>query len=125
MINSNVLILYLFLLISGIAGCVEKKIVKRKVLLDVTKYNKINFQGMRGEKVSIKFNGTFSGNIKFAMISSANKLTAKNFTVFKNSMNLDIGTVKIYQDDTGFIWYIRPKNVTAGKIEMIMTEYRN
>jgi len=85
----------------GITSCGIKQIEKN-IEIDITKYNKKSFNGLRGEKFSIKLNGKFSGSIKFAMVSNSNKLTAKNFTVFKDSINVNMGEIDIYQDNTGF-----------------------
>lgn len=120
MTNSRLFILLIFLITFG---CGNEKVNEKRISVDVTKPYKLSFIGMYGDKVHTKINGKFSGSIKVAMVGSSNKLTEGNFSVFKDSINLDIGMFNIYQDRTGFIWHVKPDKTTGGKILISMTEY--
>lgn len=123
MTNLRTIILLLLLSSYGILGCGTKKIEKN-IILDVSKFNKIIFTGMEGDKISIKFKGVFTGRIKKAMIGNADKLTAGNFTIYKNYIDFDTGSMTIYQDNTGFTWYIRPIDSVKGNISVCIKEER-
>ncbi|KAA6441428.1 hypothetical protein FEM33_02650 [Dyadobacter flavalbus] len=123
MTNLRTIILLLLFSFYGILGCGIKKIEKN-IILDVSKYNKIKFTGMEGDEISIKFKGVFTGRIKKAMTGNSDKLTAGNFTIYENSIDFDMGTMTIYQDNTGFTWYIRPVGPAKGKISVSIIESR-
>ncbi len=121
MTNSRMLILFCLIII---LGCGNENGIEKRIVHDVTRFNRFSFKGLRGEKVHFKINGRFSGSIKFAMIGSSNKLTEKDFSIYRDSINLDIGILNIYEDHTGFTWYVRPVNATNGKVLISITEYR-
>ncbi|AUD01370.1 hypothetical protein [Spirosoma pollinicola] len=118
--NSKLLILLNLL---GFSGCEQEKGVEKRILLDVTKSSKISFIGKSGDKVYTRINGKFSGSIKIAMVGNNDKLTDSSFTIFKDSINLNIGKHDIYQDNTGIIFYVKPNKNASGKILLSMTEY--
>ena len=108
-----------------IFGCGNKKEIEKHFLLNITNYNKVSFRGSAGDKVNFRIRGKFRGSINFEMIGSRIFLTKGDFKIYKDSINLNIDQAKIYQDGTGFDWYVRPVSAPNGKVLISITEYRN
>ena len=112
-------------MVLALASC-RSKVIRRDLILDVTKPYKIPFFGKEGEKFGVNIKGQFVGQIKVGAVAYGNILTEGNFSVYQDSINLNMGFTNIYQDDDGVTWYIRPVNASANKgtVTFSLTEVR-
>jgi hypothetical protein len=113
------------IMVLALAGC-RQKVVRRDLILDATKPYKIPLIGNDGDKFRVNIQGHFSGKIKVASTGHKNELTEGNFSVYLDSIDLDLGFTEIYTDNTENTWYIRPVDagVNKGTVTFSSTEVR-